>query len=539
MSETLLNRAITSRPERGTELVTRELQHYWVDIAALSETQIADKGSLREEGSDYTFFWKGKLQAEDRIHGVGFAIRTALLRSMPVLPVGISKRLMKLCIPLSRIRYLTIISAYAPTLTSPDDAKEQFYEQFDQVIRSTPPSDKLVILGDFNAKVGRDYSSLEGVLGRHRVGKINDNGLLLLSKCAEHSLCITNTLFKMADKYKTTWMHPRLKHWHLIDFIIVCQRDIRDIRVTHAMRGAECWTDHRLVRAVLMLHIAPSHRNWPKTVRANYNVARLKDPFSRARFQQVLDKNLQDHVTTEGSTEKWTSFKETFSKTAKEVLGVKTRTHEDWFDVNDEKIKEAIHAKKKSYIEWLNDPSSIYKREKFKALQAKVQTDLQAMQDQWWQDKAADVQHYADTHNVKKFFSSLKTVFGPSALGSAPLLSSDGKTLIKDQEGLSKRWREHFSTLLNRPSSVDSDTLNQIPQQPVRVSLTKPPTIEEIKGNPPDNLRQSIRKGWHPCWDLQGSGPRCPWGLPQYPAHCLGGEDDARQLPRCPDRLPL
>ena len=317
---TLLNRAFTSRPERGTALVARELQRYRVDLAALSETRIADEGSLREEGGDNTFFWKGKPQAEDRIHGVGFAIRTALLRSMPVLPVGINERLMKLRIPLSRIRYLTIISAYAPTLTSPDDAKEQFYEQFEQVIRSTPPSDKLVILGDFNARVGRDYSSLEGVLGRHGEGKINDKGLLLLSKCVEHSLCITNTLFRMADKYKTTWMNSRSKHWHLMDFIIFRQRDIRDVRVTRAMRGAECWTDHRLVRAVLTLHIAPPHGNRPKTVRVAYNVARLKDPSYRARFQQVLDEKLQDRVTTEGSTEKWSSFKETVNETRTKSL---------------------------------------------------------------------------------------------------------------------------------------------------------------------------------------------------------------------------
>ena len=86
----LLNRAITLRPERGTALVARELQHYRVDIAALSETWIPDKGSLREEGGDYTF-WKEKPQAEVWIHSVGFAIRTALLRSMPVQPVGINK----------------------------------------------------------------------------------------------------------------------------------------------------------------------------------------------------------------------------------------------------------------------------------------------------------------------------------------------------------------------------------------------------------------------------------------------------------------
>ena len=71
------------------------------------------------------------------------------------------------------------------------------------------------------------------------------------------------------------------------------------------------------------------------------------------------------------------------------------------------------------------------------------------MQDQWWQDKAAEVQYYADTHNSKKFFRSLKTIFGA---GCSPLLASDGSTLIKDQERLSKRWQEHFSNLLNRPS---------------------------------------------------------------------------------------
>ena len=194
----------------------------------------------------------------------------------------------------------------------------------------------------------------------------------------------------------------------------------------------------------------------------------------------MLDEKLQDGVTTEGSTEKWTSFKETVSKTANEVFGVKTRTHEDWFDEKDEKIKEAIHAKDKSYMKRLSDPSSVSKREKFKALPTKVQTDLRAIQDQWWLDKAAAVQHYADTHNAKKSFSLLKTVFGLSASGSAPLLSSDGNTLSKDQKDLSKRWREYFSTLLNRPSSDDSETLNQIPQQPVRVSLAKPSTIEEI-----------------------------------------------------------
>ncbi|XP_068757900.1 uncharacterized protein [Montipora capricornis] len=136
--QTRLDRARTLRTERRTALVAKELQRYPIDIAALSETRLADEGSMKEEGGGYTFLWEGKPQAEDRIHGVGFAIRTALLQNTPALPVGINERLMKVRIPLSKIRYVTAVSAYAPTLTSPDETKEQFYEQFDQVIRSTP-----------------------------------------------------------------------------------------------------------------------------------------------------------------------------------------------------------------------------------------------------------------------------------------------------------------------------------------------------------------------------------------------------------------
>ena len=73
---------------------------------------------------------------------------------------------------------------------------------------SSSPDDKLLIMGDFNARVGRDQSSWKRILGSHGVGKMNSNGLLLLRKCAEHEQCVTSTIFRQADKFNTTWMHP-------------------------------------------------------------------------------------------------------------------------------------------------------------------------------------------------------------------------------------------------------------------------------------------------------------------------------------------
>ena len=147
---TLLDRDNTARPERRTALIAKDFAHYRIDIAALSETRLANEG---------VYFWSGKPEAEDRLHGVGFAIRTSLMKSIPSLPVGINERLMKLRLPLTKSRHLTIISAYAPTLTNSDETKEKFYEDLDQLIRSTSPSDKLLIMGDFNARVGKDQTS--------------------------------------------------------------------------------------------------------------------------------------------------------------------------------------------------------------------------------------------------------------------------------------------------------------------------------------------------------------------------------------------
>ena len=79
-------------------------------------------------------------------------------------------------------------------------------------------------------------------------------------KCAEHELLITNTVFRLPTRKKTSWMHPRSKHWHLIDYVIERRRDRQNIIVTKTICGADCWTDHRLVVSKLNLRIQPVRR---------------------------------------------------------------------------------------------------------------------------------------------------------------------------------------------------------------------------------------------------------------------------------------
>ena len=208
---TLLDRDAYSRPERRTALIARELGKYQIDIASLRETRLAEEGSIAEPKGGYTFFWKGKSKDEDRIHGVGLAIKTSLCRQLPDLPTPVSEWFMKLRFPLNPSRHVTVISAYVPTLTSSDGAKDAFCEELNVLVKDFSQGDKFILLGDFNARVGTDCNNWKGVLAPHGTGKLNSNGLILLSLCAENDLTITNTLFRQADKYKTTWMHPQIE----------------------------------------------------------------------------------------------------------------------------------------------------------------------------------------------------------------------------------------------------------------------------------------------------------------------------------------
>ncbi|KAJ8036967.1 Craniofacial development protein 2 [Holothuria leucospilota] len=85
---------------------------------------------------------------------------------------------MILQLPLGKKKNATIISAYSPTMTNPDDVKDQFCEELDTIITRVPQTDKLILLGDFSARVGSDHLVWENVSGKHGIGKCNSNGLL-------------------------------------------------------------------------------------------------------------------------------------------------------------------------------------------------------------------------------------------------------------------------------------------------------------------------------------------------------------------------
>ncbi|VDL93831.1 unnamed protein product [Schistocephalus solidus] len=80
-------------------------------------------------------------------------------------------------------------------MTSFDAARDKFLEDLHALLATVPKVDKLIVLGDFNARVETDPAAWQGVLGPHGFGSCNENGLLLLRTCVKHHLLLTNTFF--------------------------------------------------------------------------------------------------------------------------------------------------------------------------------------------------------------------------------------------------------------------------------------------------------------------------------------------------------
>lgn len=286
---------------------------------------------------------------------------------------------MSVRIPLAKQRYATLLSAYAPTLPSENDAKDRFYRELDEVLQRIPSSDKILLLGDFNARVGKNHLIWKGVIGKHGIEKVNANGMRLLSLCAEHDLIITNTIFQQKNKHKDSRMHPRSKQCHLLDYIIVRRKDIKDMHITRAMRCADCWTDHRIIISKLRVAVHPPVR-LQKAGKKRLDCARLEETEAQNSLRSSIADKMQEmdsFLSPEGSVDdNWTCLSSKLYEAAVESIGYRWRRHQDWFDENSESIKTILNTMHKAHNGVLNNRTSGRLMQHWRTLRKEVQSVL-------------------------------------------------------------------------------------------------------------------------------------------------------------------
>ena len=140
---------------------------------------------------------------------------------------------------------INVIQVYAPTSASTEEELEEFYEELDKYKKECKDHEVNIVMGDFNAKVGRGRH--KDIVGSEGLGEMNGRGGKLMEWCEQNDKIIMNTWFTKHPRKLWTWKRPGRITRNQIDYITVNRRfriTVRDIR-THP--EADCNSDHNML----------------------------------------------------------------------------------------------------------------------------------------------------------------------------------------------------------------------------------------------------------------------------------------------------
>ena len=119
----------------------------------------------------------------------------------------------------------------------------------------------LLVMGDFNAKVGRrESSAVLSAVGLYGLGETNEAGEQLEDFCLEHELALAITKFKQHPRRLYTWTNsPDGNTRNQIDYVSIVQRWKTGLMNCPTYPEADCNTDHQLLVATLKVRLAAFH----------------------------------------------------------------------------------------------------------------------------------------------------------------------------------------------------------------------------------------------------------------------------------------
>ena len=205
----------------------------------------------------------------------------------------------------------TIIQIYAPTTDAAEETIEKFYTDLQQLIDDAPKKDNILLLGDWNAKIGNKEEP--EVTGKFGLGNRNAAGNRLVEFCQENKLIITNTCFKQPNRRLYTWTSPNGKHRNQIDFIVCSKRWRSSVLSVSTRPGADCGTDHQLLLATFRIKL---RKNQELVKPTRYDLENIPYTYQVNVNNRVSELALQDNEPEET----WTKIHKIITEEAKQQI---------------------------------------------------------------------------------------------------------------------------------------------------------------------------------------------------------------------------
>ena len=445
-------------------------------LGALSETRWKGCGTLRAD--EFLFLFSGlPEEAPVSLYGVSFVLgpsMQAAWRAAGSHVVYHSERLMKIKL-LIKGRVFHVISVYAPTFRAKDEEKEKFYADLHALCAECKAGEELIVMGDFNARVGvrntaTGDTEVEGQdgddrsLGDFGLPELSDNGRLLLDFCRSYG---AKSLRVMSTKYKHkqygTWQHNRTKQWHQIDHVLSKARTALLFRGVRRMPGLDFDSDHRLVRVslhVMRVGKQPQGKNHGVQRDTRQRMPRLRvDKLQKPEVVESINDAFGELVE-DAQAQDYAAWARGLRIICEQVLGeVDTVWRPEWQQAHSAELEQLAAVKHAAFLRKGEGPERLAEYKRIcKANKRRVKQLL----NKWWADTADHIQEAVDRkepNHQYKGYQQLRRVFDTGRRAPCRIKDRTGQALNTRPERV-QRWREHFSELLNVPTTVEAERLD-------------------------------------------------------------------------------
>ena len=454
--------------------LTEQLKKYKVTIAALQEIRWKNSDILKTK--DYTIFYSGN---NINTLGTGFAVKNEAVSKV----IGFKPENERICsLRLKgKMFNMTLINAHAPT--EEDHVKEKFYDTLEKIYDVTPKYDIKIVLGDFNAKIGKE-TTFRPTIGKESLHKeTNNNGLRLIDFASGKCMTISSTKFPHKNIHKATWISPDGATRNQIDHVLIDRRHGSDIQDVRSYRGADADSDHLLVKIKYKQRISMIQNSQTKRQKHFNNEKLIKEPLIAEAYQKEVQIQLdqsKDSINKENSNinEQWDRIKVALTKAAEEVVGFKQiNQRAGWFDSECRKIIEERNRTRMTMLRReTRNSRQIYKETRKKATKV-----CRKKKREWEKRKLIEIEELAKEGNIRGMYMRIKEEKNGFQARSHMCENNDGELITENSQVL-ERWAEYFENVLNTDSEPNEDY--ELPYggpDPLVESPTFAETIEAIK----------------------------------------------------------
>jgi len=431
------------------ENVLQEMCRMELDILGIAETfwdgSDVFETTLSHPTSKYKVLYSGGDKKRKGVAVVSRGVAAEAIQSFQM----VSERI--ICVKIrAKPVDLIVIQTYAPTSDAAQAEVDEFYHQIDDVVKTQKKyQDCLIVMGDFNSKVGDKKE--DDIVGPYGLGLRNDNGQSLIECCQRHNLMISNTWFQTKIRSRHTWTAPDGKTKNQIDYILIDKRYRNGIRNSKARPGADCGSDHNPVVAYLRIKLQ-LHKKLAKDNAPRWNTEVLKDTTVRRQFEEMSEAMMAniDQQTKPTVNSLWSDIKTCIIDTAKQVCGLHVREKkQSWMTTE-------IIQKMEERRQYKSDTSPEGQK-RYKELKHIVQRLCRQAENNYYNGKCKEIEFLEATHNPL-LYKKIKELNPKRSKGTQGIKDKDGHLLQEPQEIL-QRWAEYVEELYNDNRSSFTDDI--------------------------------------------------------------------------------